>query len=116
MFGGVYAFDKLPEKVDRYPKAFNANVDTGDKPGSHWISFWLKSPAQSEFWDPLGQKPNTYTSSFVTFLVRNSSTNVCGHFCIYYIFYRCRNVSMNAIMYKFTSNLEQNDNNLRVRT
>ena len=122
VFGGVYASDKLPEKVDRYPKAFVANVDTSDKPGSHWITFWFESPEQSEFWDPLGQKPNTYTSSFVSFLARNSSawiynqrtvqsafSNVCGHFCIYYIFYRCRNVSMSTIMYKFTSNLEQND-------
>ena len=122
VFGGVYASDKLSEKVDRYPKAFVANVDTSDKPGSHWISFWFESPEQSEFWDPLGQKPNTYTSSFVSFLARNSSqwtynprtvqsafSNVCGHFCIYYIFYRCRNVSMSTIMYKFTNNLEQND-------
>ena len=50
VFGGVYASDKLPEKVDRYPKAFVANVDTSDKPGSHWISFWFESPEQSEFW------------------------------------------------------------------
>ena len=122
VFGGVYASDKLPEKVDRYPKAFVANVDTSDKPGSHWISFCFESPERSELWDPLGQKPNTYTFSFVSFLARNSLqwtyiprtvqsafSNVCGHICIYYIFYRCRNVSMGTIMYKFTINLEQND-------
>jgi hypothetical protein len=37
VFGGVYASDRLPEKVDMYPKAYVANVDKSNKPGSHWI-------------------------------------------------------------------------------
>ena len=122
MFGGVYASDKLPETVDRYPRAYVANVDRSNMPGSHWIVFWFASPSHGEFFDSLGQRPETYTFSFVSFLARNSSkwtcnhrtvqsafSNVCGHFCIYYIFYRCRNMSMSTIMYKFTRNLEQND-------
>ena len=64
----------------------------------------------------------TYTFSFVSFLANNCSkwtcnpralqspfSSVCGHFCIYNIFYRCRNISMSTIVYKFTRNLEQND-------
>ena len=122
VFGGVYASDKLPETVDRYPRAYVANVDRSNMSGSHWIGFWFASPSHGEFFDSLGQRPETYTFLFVSFLARNSSkwtcnhrtvqaafSNVCGHFCIYYIFYRCRNMSMSTIMYKFTRNLEQND-------
>jgi hypothetical protein len=122
VFGGVYASDKLPETVDRYPRAYVANVDKSNRPGSHWIAFWFASPSHGEFFDSLGQRPETYTFSFVSFLARNSSkwtsnerilqspfSSVCGHFCIYYIFYRCRNISMSTIVYKFSKNLEQND-------
>ena len=111
VFGGVYASDKLPETVDRYPSAYVANVDRSNMPGSHWIAFWFASPSHGEFFDSLGQRPETYTFSFVSFLARNSSkwtcnhrtvqsafSNVCGHICIYYIFYRCRIMSMSTII------------------
>ena len=122
VFGGVYPSDKLPETVDRYPKAYVANVDRSNMPGSHWIAFWFDSPSHGEFFDSLGQSPETYSFSFVSFLTNNCSkwtcnerilqspfSSVCGHFCIYYIFFRCRNISMSTIVYKFTRNLEQND-------
>ena len=89
VFGGVYASDKLPE---------TANVDRSNIPGSHWIGFWFASPSHGEFFDSPGQRPEKYTFSFVSFLARNSSkwtcnhrtvqaafSNVCGHFCIYYV-------------------------------
>ena len=111
VFGGVYASDKLPETVDRYPRAYVANVDRSNMPGSHWIAFWFASPSHGEFFDSLGQRPKRthfhYTCNHRT--VQSAFSNVCGHFCIYYIFYRCRNMSMSTIMYKFTRNLEQND-------
>jgi hypothetical protein len=121
VFGGVYASDKLPETVDSYPKAYVANVDRSNMPGSHWIAFWFASPSHGEFFDSLGQSPETYTFSFVSFLTNNCSkwtcndrilqspfSSVCGHFCIYFISYRCRNISMSTIVYKFSKNLEQN--------
>jgi hypothetical protein len=98
VFGGISASDRLPEKVDMYPKAYVANVDKSNKPGSHWIAFWFDSPSHGEFFDSLGQSPETYTFSFVSFLTNNCSkwtcnerilqspfSSVCGHFCIYYI-------------------------------
>ena len=104
VFGGVYASDRLPEKVDMYPKAYVANVDKSNKPGSHWIAFCFDSPSHVEFFDSLGQSPEPFPFSFVSFLSNNCSkwssnerilqspfSSVCGHFCIYYIFYRCRN-------------------------
>ena len=43
VFGGVYASDKLPVQVDKYPKAYVVNVDPSDRPGSHWVAFYFSS-------------------------------------------------------------------------
>ena len=40
VFQGVYPSDKLPTKVSSFPALFIANVDTSDKPGSHWVAFY----------------------------------------------------------------------------
>jgi hypothetical protein len=122
VFGGVYASDKLPETVDSYPKAYVANVDRSNMPGSHWVAFWFASPTHGEFFDSLGQDPEAYTLSFVTFLAKNCSKWTCnrrtlqspfssvfGHFCIYFIYYRCRNIATSTIEHKFTRNLVKND-------
>ena len=38
VFQGVYPSDLLPASVSHYPALFIANVDTSEKPGSHWVS------------------------------------------------------------------------------
>jgi len=121
-FGGVHASDQLPLQVDKYPKAYVVNVDASDQPGSHWTAFYFASSKRGEFFDSLGQNPEIYTSSFVSFLERNCSqwtynqrtlqsafSKVCGQFCIYYLVYRCRKFEMSVITNKFTKNLLNND-------
>ena len=39
VFQGVYPSDKLPASVSQYPALYIANLDTSDKPGSHWVAF-----------------------------------------------------------------------------
>ena len=34
---------------------------------------------------------------------------VCGHYCVYFILFRCRNISLYAILSVFTLNLTEND-------
>lgn len=122
VFGGVYTSDKLPRLVNNYPKAYVVNVDPSTRPGSHWVAFYFASSENGEFFDSLGQRSESYTSSFVLFLDRNCSqwtynnrtlqspfSNVCGKYCIYYLIYRCRRLEMSVITHKFRKNLINND-------
>ena len=68
VFGGVYASDKLPVQVDKYPKVYVVNVDSSDRHGSHWVAFYFSCSEKAEFFDP-----EIYATSFVEFLNGNCS-------------------------------------------
>ena len=57
VFQGVYSSDKLPTSVSHYPALFISNVDTGDKPGSHWVAFYFTKEQEGEFFDSYGAPP-----------------------------------------------------------
>ena len=122
VFQGVYPSDKLPTSVSSYPALFIANVDTSEKPGSHWVAFYFTKNKEGEFFDSYGLPPSNYTGTFTSFLNNNSSSwkfntltlqsmtsKVCGHYCLYFALFRCRNISMNSIVYRFSNNKQRND-------
>ena len=39
-------------------------------------------------------------------------SSFCGHYCVYFILFRCRGVSLHAIVSDFTSNLTENDRSI----
>lgn len=121
-FQGVFPSDRLPMHVERYPAALVANVDGHDRPGSHWCAFYIDDEQHGEFFDSYGQKPEEYCSSFKTFLDNNCKqwtynsqqmqslgSNVCGHYCLYFIVNRCQSVSLKTIVSRFTENYNNND-------
>ena len=126
-FQGVYPSDLLPAVVKDFPASFVANVDSSSQPGSHWVAFYFTNNKQGEFFDSYGQSPQTYSSYFKDFLDKNAVdwiynkkhlqsifTNVCGHYCIFFLYHRCKNMSMNDIVNFFTSNVkEENDSLVR---
>ena len=73
VFQGVYPSDKLPASVSQYPALFIANVDTSDKPGSHWVAFYFAKEQEGEFFDSYGAPPSKYSGTFTTFLNNNSN-------------------------------------------
>ena len=96
VFQGVYPSDKLPASVSQYPALYIANVDTSDKPGSHWVAFYFTKEQEGEFFDSYGAPPSKYSGTFTTFLNNNSNqwtfntvtlqsiySKVCGHYCLY---------------------------------
>ena len=42
-FRGVFAANRLPKRVSRYPSAYIVNTDPASKPGTHWVAFYLPS-------------------------------------------------------------------------
>ena len=41
--------------------------------------------------------------------IQSFFSNVCGHYCECFILFRCRNISLHAMLSAFTSNLTEND-------
>lgn len=122
IFQGVFPSDQLPNKIKRYPAAFVANVDPKGRPGSHWCAFYFTQDEMGELFDFYGLKPQDYSQHFLQFLETNShhwtynhqdlqslTSNVCGHYCLYYVINRCRNVLMKAIVNRFGKNTRKND-------
>ena len=126
-FDGVYLSDLLLLEVKQYPQSFLANVDTGKKPGTHWVAFYFIDDQHRQFLDSYELPPYRYTKYFEDFLHRNAAkwaynrkhlqslfTDVCGHYCTFYIYNRCHNVKMNPIVNIFPSKVKE-DNHALVR-
>ena len=122
VFQGVYPSDKLPASVSQYPALYIANVDTSDKPGSHWVAFYFTKEQEGEFFDSYGSSPNKYSGTFTTFLKNNSNqrifntttsqsiySKVCRHYCLYFALYRSRQISTSTIVRCFSKNERKND-------
>ena len=73
VFQGVYPLDKLPASVSQYAALYIANVDTNDKPGSHWVAFYFTKEQEGEFFDSYGAPLSKYSETFTTFLNNNSN-------------------------------------------
>ena len=96
VFQEAHPSDKLPSSVSSYPALFIANVDTSDKPGSHWIALYFTKDYKGEFFDSYGLPPSNYSRTFTSFLDNNSkscifntvtlqsvNSKVCDHYCLY---------------------------------
>ena len=122
VFQVVYPSDELPATVASFPALFIANVDTSEKPGSHWVAFYFTKDQKGEIFDSYGLPPSNYTGTFSAFLNNNSNdwsfnsvplqsinSKVCGHYCLYYALFRCRNIGMSTIVHRFSKNKQRND-------
>ena len=67
VFQGVYPSDKLPTRVSSFPALFIANVDTSDKPGSHWGAFYFTKDKKGEFFDSYGLPASNLLEHFLRF-------------------------------------------------
>ena len=117
VFQGVYPSDKLPASVSQYPALYIANVDTSEKPGSHWVAFFFLQGAGGSILRFLRRPPSKYSGTFTTFLNNNSNkwifnavtlqsiySKVCGHYCLYFALYRSQQISMSTIVHRFSKN------------
>jgi len=116
-FLGVFAVDQLNFKLTRRPCCLIANTDPTNMPGKHWIAMYFDSQGVGEYFDSFGREP---TENFVSFMRKNATkllinkrrlqsddTYVCGMYCVYFLFYRVRNVI--NMFAKFGKNVLNND-------
>ena len=102
---GVFPSDKLP-----VIKAYTANTDPHDQPGTHWVAMYFASPEESEFFDSYGFPPEMY--GMEDYMIRNMTlyndlplqeltSDVCGDYCLFYLLQRTRNMDLKAVQAKF---------------
>ena len=120
-FLGVYARDMLPKTSSpRYPFCCVANTEPSESPGEHWVAMYFDAEGRGEFFCSYGSTPRQ--GEFDRFLRRNSSnwiyndsclqstdSLVCGHYCIFYLHYKCLGYSMFSIVQMFSNNRRGND-------
>ena len=120
MFGGVKAADRLPSSHSISDKFYIVNNQNSNLSGEHWVVLGLG--VVPEFFDSLGRAPESYQKRFQYFLVnygpnykynqrrlQNWGSDVCGKYCLFFLYYRSRHISMKNIINLFSSDLKSND-------
>ena len=122
--GGVFALDELPLFVEKKPCTYviNSQNSTNFNYG-HWLCIYCDGH-KFDFFDSFGKHPDYYSRSLTDFMMRNGngdfqvnnkrlqaeSSAVCGHYCIYFSYFRCRGKLMNDIVEEvFNYNTDLND-------
>ncbi len=120
----VVPSDKLSEiEIKSFPFLLCVNVDESNKPGTHWVAFFIaRVGSELEFFDSFGKSISEYPAHFINFARKNSLrilesnimlqsplSNVCGHYVIAYVCKRLQGCSRRAFYSQFTNNLDQND-------
>ena len=113
IFGGVFAADELPKTIDTFPYGFVANTDPSTEPGTHWVSFYFPSRDKGEFFDSYGCPPEYYgfkrMDTWNSRKLQSSWSEVCGQYCIFYLYHKSRGYSMSKIVNLFTGDTRLND-------
>lgn len=120
---GIYASDQIPHNIST-GKFYIINSDPADSSGKHWVSIFFPPNSLPEFFDSLGKCPSFYSYYIVESLIKYNPQGFihnykriqskysccCGVYCLFYIYFRCENVSFQDILRKFGGDFQINDN------
>ena len=104
---GIFAADGLPPTL--LPGGYIVNTEPVDEAGKHWIVLW-KTSKELEFFDSLGQPPWTYgwdmECNYTMEQVQDVDSKWCGLYCLYFLYFRARNVEFIDIVTSLKTNSE----------
>lgn len=99
-FLGVFSSDQIPTKLSA-DTCFVANTDPKDRPGKHWVAFYISPIKRVYYFDAFGLPP--YIPSFKHFMrlsqfkasynrkqLQRSKAQTCGPHCVYFLQETCR--------------------------
>lgn len=132
-FNGVYPENKFYESFKRIPEGGLACiVNTESKGGQHWYCVYSmdnRPGSPLEIFDSFGFRPRLYRGEKAfrgwfkgtgkKYLVKNTkpvqalSTNSCGLFTLYVLYFQCRGKRLPEIMKDFSSNKFLNEQKVR---
>ena len=113
MLQGVYALDRVPRLK---PGCYVVNTAPASHPGRHWIALFVRD-REIEYFDSYGRAPLPVLEQqgkdrewrHNPVLLQSPLTSVCGQYCIYYLLYRTRGVSLKTILHDFDVDVDSND-------
>lgn len=119
----VCCADELPTTVRKRPGTFVANTDPCDRRGRHWVVFHFPKTGPPEFFDSLGETPETYHERFRNVLIANGprylytpdriqpdDSDTCGLYCIHFVRERYRGICFEGVLKDFsTRRLKENE-------
>ena len=103
-FRGVFPMDWVPS-LKMEPGCYIINTDDEDEPGEHWVAVYNDN-GQIEYFDSYGLPPlDKRLDSFLGNNYKYNATHLqqlftkaCGFYCVYYIFHRVMNFTMEEII------------------
>jgi len=118
----VFPLDLLP-KFNHDRQYMIINTEASHLPGKHWVSIYFPRDSKAEFFDSLGQCPSSYSHFILNFLIENAPKGFiynrkriqkpfsisCGIYCLFFLYFRNRNVSFVKIMSYFKNDFEKNE-------
>lgn len=118
LVSNVFAANRLPVRVYT-PISLISNLDTDEKPGSHWVAIRVNPDGVGEYFDSFGRKPQGFHKRF---LDRNTKrwfysntklqsyfTSVCGEYCLVYLYFRHKGITMLDFLKLFSDDSLYND-------
>ena len=120
IFIGVFARDNLPKSLPKYPCSLIINTDTKNLPGKHWVSIYISSYKEGEYFDSFGEEPsqdialwlNKFTVKWKKInvnILQNPLSITCGFFVLFYANERPLVKSHFHILKSFHSSTFRND-------
>jgi hypothetical protein len=109
-FLGVFAADEAPAWSSLEPRScYVMNSDPGEKEGEHWLAVYKPGDGDPELFDsfalPLSRYNDVRTLADAPHSLRltpralqSPFSYVCGHYCVYYLYYRTRGNSLDKIV------------------
>ena len=117
-FQGILSADMLPEQLQS-GQSLIFNASDSDKIGTHWLCLYQNSDDQLEMFDSTGRTPSAYDlggklpyTKIYSYSARRlqGNSDVCGVYCMYYLFYKSRHFPMSKIVNDlFSLDYNQND-------
>lgn len=116
---GVYAADRIPRSLS-LPAAIVTNIDTSDKPGSHWVAFFINTAWRGIFFDSYGMPPtspyhldrlkrNCRSFRWNKEQLQSFDSKVCGEYCVMFLRHMCSGSTLRAFCNIFSKNCLRND-------
>jgi hypothetical protein len=114
---GVLSADEL--SLIKRPGSYIVNTDPSYLSGQHWLAIYVARNGSVEVFDSLGYPPNHYpflktylkgkTFTHNSKRWQKSGTITCGQFCLFYLYHKCRGLTLKDIV-DFYRNDDLNEN------
>lgn len=97
------------------------NTDGHTKPGTHWVGIYVSADDDALYFDSYGLPPyipdhiqrlrkNCKTYRWSSSLLQSATSDVCGQFCIMFLYYMSAGLGFTRFLENFSDDLSKNDN------